>query len=123
MTEHHYCSCGFAAPTVPELIDHLHEAFSLADDTAPDGIQHAEAPRDQPADDPLIRCLCGYPAISLDDLDRHILAAYTASDATAPDGSSHVSSTNLHSMLECQWSALLWPRSPLLGRADLWGQP
>jgi len=90
MTAHHYCSCGFAAPTAGELIDHLHEVFSLADDTAPDGSQHAEAARDQPASDALITCLCGYLAISLDDLDRHILAAYAASDATAPDGIRHV---------------------------------
>jgi hypothetical protein len=90
MTEHHYCSCGFAASTVPELIDHLHELFSLASDTAPDGSQHAEAARDQRTDDALITCLCGYPAISLDDLDRHILAAYTSSGATAPDGTEHV---------------------------------
>jgi hypothetical protein len=91
LTEHHYCSCGFAAASVGELIDHLHEVFSLASDTAPDGSQHAEAARDEPAsDDALIACLCGYPALSLDNLDRHILAAYTSSDATAPDGISHV---------------------------------
>ena len=91
MTEHHYCSCGYAAPTAGELTDHLHEVFSLASDTAPDGTQHAEAARGEPAsDDALIACLCGYPAISPDDLDRHILAAYTSSDATAPDGIRHV---------------------------------
>ena len=92
MIEHHYCSCGFAAPSAGELIDHLHEVFSLGDDTAPDGRQHAEAVRGQPGsgDDLLIRCLCGYPAMSLDDLDRHILAAYISADATAPDGIKHV---------------------------------
>jgi hypothetical protein len=92
MIEHHYCSCGFAAPTAGELIDHLHEAFSLADDTAPDGSQHAEAARGQLAsgDDLPIRCLCGNAAISLGDLDRHILAAYTPADATAADGSKHL---------------------------------
>ena len=91
MTEHHYCSCGYAAASAGELIDHLHEAFSLASEIAPDGSQHAEAARDEAAsDDALIACLCGYPAISLDDLDRHILAAYTSSDATATDGIRHV---------------------------------
>ncbi len=90
MTEHHDCSCGFAAPTAAGLTDHLLEVFALASDTAPGGTQHAEAAHDQPSSDPLIRCLCGYPAISLDDLDRHILAAYTPPDATAPDGIRHV---------------------------------
>ena len=90
MIEHHYCSCGFAAPTVGELIDHLHEIFSLGDGKAPDGSEHAETARGQSAGDPLITCLCGYPAISLDDLDRHILAAYTSADATAPDGTRHI---------------------------------
>lgn len=89
MIEHHYCSCGFAAPTAGELIDHLHEAFSLAGDIAPDGRRHAEAARDQQADDGLIRCLCGYAATSLDDLDRHILAAYTPPDATDSTGVRH----------------------------------
>jgi hypothetical protein len=91
MIEHHYCSCGFAAPTAAELIDHLHEVFSLAGDTAPDGSQHAEAARGQPVsgEDPLIKCLCGYPAISLDDLDQHVLAAYTPASATAADGTEH----------------------------------
>ena len=96
MIEHHYCACGYAAPSAGGLIDHLHAAFSLADDIAPDGRQHAEAATDEAGsgDDPVIRCLCGYPAISLDDLDRHILAAYTPAytpaDATTADSARHV---------------------------------
>jgi hypothetical protein len=87
MPEHHYCSCGFAAPTAAELTDHLHEIFSVTDDTAPDGQQHAEAARDEPAAQ--LRCLCGYEAPDPGDLDQHILAAYTPPDATAPDGTQH----------------------------------
>ncbi len=84
MTEHHHCSCGFAAPTDDELTDHLLDVFSLASDTAPDGKQHAEAIAGT--------CLCGYKATSLGDLDQHILAAYTPPNATAPDGIRHVRS-------------------------------
>jgi len=82
MTEHHYCACGFAAPSAGELTDPLLEVFALASDAAPDGQQHAEAIAGT--------CLCGYKATSLGDLDHHILAAYTPPDATAPDGIRHV---------------------------------
>jgi hypothetical protein len=88
MPEHHCCSCGFAAPTAAELTDHLHEVFSLADDSAGDGQQHTESARDEPAVP--VRCLCGYQAADVGDLDQHILAAYTPPDAVAPDGVRHV---------------------------------
>lgn len=88
MTEHHYCSCGFAAPAAAELTDHLHEVFSVTDETAPDGQQHAEALHALAG--ALPRCLCGYEATDLGDLDQHILSAYTPPDAIAPDGVRHV---------------------------------
>ena len=78
------CACGYQATGRDDIDDHLGEAFIPSDDTAPDGLLHAEASLAE------CRCLCGFSAGAIAELDVHLLAAFTPADAIGNDGRLHV---------------------------------
>jgi hypothetical protein len=78
------CTCGYEAPSPEELADHVGEMMIPGDDTAQDGIRHAEA-----AGSAGSRCLCGFTADTGASLDEHLLAVFTAVGALGRDGRRH----------------------------------
>jgi hypothetical protein len=78
------CACGHEAVTAEDLADHVGDMMIPDDDTARDGVRHAEA-----ADLAGHRCLCGFPAEAAPALDDHLLAVFTASGAVGRDGRRH----------------------------------
>jgi anti-sigma regulatory factor (Ser/Thr protein kinase) len=83
------CDCGYTAASPEGLRDHLAEAFTPDDDTAPDGQRHAEAARASPRDGTRLACLCGATADSVTGLDDHLLRAFTPDSRVGVDGRRH----------------------------------
>ena len=87
------CACGFEAATAEELADHVGEMVIPLDDTAPDGVVHAEAARHErgaTGPDPAgWRCVCGFASGTATGLDEHLLAAFTRPGAIGLDGRPH----------------------------------
>jgi hypothetical protein len=78
------CACGYEAVTGEELSDHLGDMLIPDDDTAADGVLHAEV-----AGQAGHRCLCGFTAEIGSGLDEHLLAVFTADGAVGRDGRGH----------------------------------
>jgi hypothetical protein len=78
------CVCGYEGVTREELSDHLGDMLIPDDDTAADGVLHAEA-----AGQAGHRCLCGFTAEIGPGLDEHLLAVFTADGAVGRDGRGH----------------------------------
>lgn len=78
------CVCGYEATSDDELADHLGDMIIPDDDTAPDGVLHAEVAG--PAGH---RCLCGFTAEDGADLDEHLLAVFTAGGVVGRGGGRH----------------------------------
>jgi hypothetical protein len=78
------CACGFEADSDDELADHVGDMMIPDDDTAADGVRHAEA-----AGQAGHRCLCGFTAGTGLVLDEHLLAVFTDSGALGRDGRGH----------------------------------
>ena len=68
-----HCECGFMAGDAELLTDHFLEAFTPADDKAPDGQVHVEWIGH-------LTCKCGFTAGSSGELDQHFLQVFR------PDG-------------------------------------
>ncbi len=78
------CVCGHEAICGEDLADHVGDMMIPDDDTATDGVRHAEA-----AGQPGHQCLCGFTAQAGAALDEHLLAAFTAAGAVGRDGRGH----------------------------------
>ena len=78
------CPCGYQAASDDELANHVGEMMIPDDDTAGDGVRHAEA-----AGQAGHRCLCGFAAEGGAELDEHLLAVFTAADGAGRDGRRH----------------------------------
>jgi hypothetical protein len=78
------CVCGYEAASEQELADHIGEMMIPDDDTAADGIRHAEATGSAGSG-----CLCGFTARPETSLDGHLLAVFTVGGAVGRDGRRH----------------------------------
>jgi hypothetical protein len=65
------CACGYEAASDEDLADHIGDMMIPGDDTAPDGVRHAEA-----AGQAGHHCLCGFTAETGPALDEHLLTAF-----------------------------------------------
>jgi hypothetical protein len=80
------CSCGFTGASSQELAGHLGEMFIPADDTAPDGVVHAESALEEPGR----ACLCGAAFGGKDALDAHLLRVFMTDAGPGRDGARHI---------------------------------
>ena len=78
------CACGYEVISGDELADHIGDMVIPDDDTALDGVLHAEA-----AGQARHRCLCGLAARTGAELDEHLLAVFMADGAVGRDGRRH----------------------------------
>jgi hypothetical protein len=83
-----HCECGYLADSQKDLTDHYREIFTPEDDKGTDGLVHAEAARDFPANDGILACLCGFTG-AIDALDEHFLGLFAPADRTGHDGRKH----------------------------------
>ena len=78
------CACGYQVASDDELADHVGDLMIPADDTAPDGVRHAEV-----AGTGGRQCLCGFAAKTGTGLDEHLLGVFSAVGAVGRDGRRH----------------------------------
>jgi hypothetical protein len=83
------CACGYQAVSDEDLADHLGDMLIPNDDTAPDGVRHAEV-----AGQAGHRCLCGLAAGTGPALDEHLLAVFASVGMVGRDGRGHARSTS-----------------------------
>lgn len=85
------CSCGYEADTPVDLADHLGEVFIPGNDTAPDGLVHAETARDDSFPGlGTLRCTCGFATGDIATMDAHLLGVFIRDDAIGVDGRKHL---------------------------------
>jgi hypothetical protein len=92
------CACGYASGEPGELIDHLEEVFTPADDVGNDGRVHDQVAPDRASDftrvpdggrAPRLVCLCGFGTDEHAEFDDHLLSVFITPDGVGLDGLRH----------------------------------